>query len=330
LRIDPGTPVTNTVSLVAMTNFWRYFFNHTDQGTAWRAPGFDDGAWSNGLALLYLEEDPLPAPKNTLLPGAPTALPITSYFRARFRFDPPNPSHIASVSLIARTVVDDGVACYLNGSDLLRLGVDANATFTTDANRTVGNAALEGPFEVSGTSLVLGDNVLAAELHQSSASSADAAFGMSLDAMVVVRTPDTNPADGGGGFADTRRDRAPARLDLRGVRFAVTGVEVNDLLINGAPATGTAGRFAPGIPVHVSAAAGWHGPRRVGRGARHRGPGRDPESVWRGSWTFALDSATPHLPSSSTNSWRPTLASPMTRTARRPTGSNCSIRTLFR
>jgi len=31
---------------------WKYWDLGTDQGTAWRAPAYNDGSWSNGLAQL--------------------------------------------------------------------------------------------------------------------------------------------------------------------------------------------------------------------------------------------------------------------------------------
>src|SRR5687767_9904937 len=43
---------TDTVELIAARSVWKYLDNGSDQGTAWRAPGFDDSDWESGPAEL--------------------------------------------------------------------------------------------------------------------------------------------------------------------------------------------------------------------------------------------------------------------------------------
>src|SRR5262249_13351454 len=78
--------------------------------------------------------------------------------------------------------IDDGAVFYLNGQEIYRLamptGIITQATFAT---RTVGDAALEGPFDVPAAGLVRGDNVLAVEVHQANTTSSDIVFGMAAD-----------------------------------------------------------------------------------------------------------------------------------------------------
>jgi hypothetical protein len=50
LTVDPGILATQTVSLVVMTNTWRYDQSGTDLGTVWVAPGYADVAWPAGPA----------------------------------------------------------------------------------------------------------------------------------------------------------------------------------------------------------------------------------------------------------------------------------------
>ena len=55
-------------------------------------------------------------------------------------------------------MLDDGAIVYLNGGEAYRLGLSGNSPLYTDfANRTVGDAALEGPAKPDGlTNLVSG------------------------------------------------------------------------------------------------------------------------------------------------------------------------------
>ena len=170
-----GTNVTTvTLPLLGITDTWRFWTNG-DQGIAWRAPSFDDAAWPSGRALLYHEDAALPAPKNTPLPLGRT----TYYFRAHFAF----PTNTAGVRLSLHPVVDDGAVFWLNGQELTRTGMPAgNPAFSTFASRNVGDAAYEGPYDLPADLLRQGDNVLAVEVHQITASSSDIVFGAALDA----------------------------------------------------------------------------------------------------------------------------------------------------
>ena len=51
LTITTPAP-SSTATLVAAGSIWRYLDNGTNQGTAWRAAGFNDSTWASGPALL--------------------------------------------------------------------------------------------------------------------------------------------------------------------------------------------------------------------------------------------------------------------------------------
>lgn len=180
---NPGAPpavnvTTLRLPLLSLTNVWRYYQN----GPAppdWAAPAFADTAWPAGEALLYVENSSLPAPKNT-----PLALGRTTYyFRAHFDF----PTNTAGFRLEARTVVDDGAVLHLNGQEIFRLGMPPGpVNYATDADRTVGTARVEGPFEIVAPNLVEGDNVVAVEVHQANSASSDIVFGLQLDAVLTI------------------------------------------------------------------------------------------------------------------------------------------------
>lgn len=236
LAIDFGMPgPAQTNRLVEVTNVWRYNVNKTNLPSNWTAPGYPDSAWPQGAGLLYLEESALPAPKLTALPITAGSTPTTCYFRTLFTNSIVNPF---ALNLVVNTVVDDGIVCYLNGQKAFRLGVaDGDVTYDTLSDRTVGNAAWEGPAGFEATNLLAGANVLAAEVHQVNTSSTDVVMGLTLDAVWQPRFRDSNapvvvnvlPAPG----------ETVTSLSQIEVQFSepVQGVDAADLLVNGAPAT---------------------------------------------------------------------------------------------
>lgn len=172
------------------TTLWRYEQSGTDLGTSWRSSIYDDSAWSSGAALLGVSSGPLPEPIRTSLTAASNKL--TFYFRRSFW----RPATVTNTLLRLRPVVDDGAVFWLNGAELLRVGLTNQPVgFTTRASRAVGLASYEGPFDLPGTSLVPGKNLLAAEVHQADATSPDVVFGMALEALVLPsQLPVTNAA----------------------------------------------------------------------------------------------------------------------------------------
>ncbi len=167
-----------TGTLIDITDPWKYDQSGNDLGTTWRLPAYNDNAWPAGAALLYVETATLPEPKNTALAFTPSPQ-TTFYFRKSFNFTG-NP---ATTALTAQLIVDDGAIVYLNGIEVLRLGIPADPVdYSTFANRSVGDAVYEGPFTLPGNVLVQGVNVIAVEVHQVSPTSSDIVFGMSLEA----------------------------------------------------------------------------------------------------------------------------------------------------
>src|SRR5262249_22292888 len=119
---------------------------------------------------LPLTEDLVGTCLNTLSNAAGTAQYSAAYFRTRFYFSGDTAHSVLSIQPI---IVDDGAVCYLNGSELFRLGMpDGPVSYATLANRTVGLAVPEFR-ELAPRGLVQGENVLAVEVHQDSLFSAD-------------------------------------------------------------------------------------------------------------------------------------------------------------
>jgi hypothetical protein len=177
---NPGPAVSSqTLTLVALTNVWRYNEVSNLTSVNWTATAYPDSNWLSGAALLYHDSDPLPGPTNTDL----TLGRNTYYFRTHFNFS----GHPAGAALLLSPFVDDGAVFYLNGERLYTLAITNDpVTYSTPASRNVNNAVLEGPFSVSASNLVQGDNVLAVEVHQISQTSGDIVFGVQLSAAITA------------------------------------------------------------------------------------------------------------------------------------------------
>jgi hypothetical protein len=186
LELLPQTPNTPTEqTLVPACSVWNYLDNGSNQGTAWRAANFNDAAWASGAAELgYGDGDEA----TRINAGTSGSRPITTYFRRSFTVT--DPSRITSLTLSLRR--DDGAIVYLNGQEVARSNLPSGAiTYTTRALTNVGGGDESRwfAFSVPPDRLVAGTNVIAVEVHQSSATSSDVSFDLELKAMISA-----NPA----------------------------------------------------------------------------------------------------------------------------------------
>ena len=186
-----------TVKLAAIDTLtmWRYDRTGRDLGSEWRQPGYDDSTWPQGPALIADEPTATVEPIRTRISrfNDAGAYVRTFYFRTHFDFGTVSPA----VKLKLRHVVDDGAIFYLNGVEIHRFGIGAGVVvdYLTDAGGH--ENTYEGPYDIPLDNLLEGDNVLAAEVHQSGGGSSDMVFGAELIATVpVVRTVMTIARDG--------------------------------------------------------------------------------------------------------------------------------------
>src|ERR1019366_8720890 len=169
---DGPTPPRVLVPLAAS---WKYWANGSDQGTAWRDPGFDDSSWSSGAAQLgYGDGD-----EQTIVSyGANlNSKYLTTYFRKTFVAT--NVNCIAGATL--KLVVDDGANVFLNGSAIANVNLNSGAAYNTPA--TAMPAALRDTwqsFAVNPKLLCEGTNTLAVEVHLASAVSNSLSFDLQL------------------------------------------------------------------------------------------------------------------------------------------------------
>lgn len=176
------------VSLIPSGAHWKYH----DQGTRpaeWSTEVFDDNLWPEGPAQLgYGEGD-----EQTVVSYGPNASNkfITTYFRKTFTVA----DTVGLLQLNGSMLVDDGAVLYLNGTEMTRINMPGGAITNSTLALT---AAAEGAY----TSFVIpkglvkpGNNVLAIEVHQNSATSTDLSFDLSLSTVrlgeVTIKTSTT-------------------------------------------------------------------------------------------------------------------------------------------
>jgi hypothetical protein len=175
------------VLAIDATTMWRYSNVAADLGTAWKETAFDDSAWPEGAALLGAESGALVEPiRTTLIRTGPAAEEIvTDYFRARFNLT----ELPAGGRMLLRFVVDDGAVFYINGAEAYRFEIaEGPVDATTLAASHEGRDHYDGPFLLVLDNLVVGENVIAAEVHQTTADSSDSVFGAEL-AVVTSTSP---------------------------------------------------------------------------------------------------------------------------------------------
>src|SRR5688572_15189817 len=157
--LSASPQVSAQLTLVATNANWRYWDQGTDEGTAWRAGGFNDSGWSNGIPQLgYGDND-----ETTVVGYGPDQNNkyVTTYFRHTFNVD--NAFDLTNV--LMRVLRDDGVVVYLNGTEVLRNNMPAgDILFSTFAVSVVDDATVFGHPEP--TLLVNGLNTIAVEIHQ--------------------------------------------------------------------------------------------------------------------------------------------------------------------
>ena len=168
-------PVETTV--VPAGSSWRWRYDAAVPDPAWNALAFDASSWNLGDAVLGFPAGGVATNVDTYASTADR--PKAAYFVRRFTV--PDPAEV--VRLVLRTVADDGVVVYVNGTEVARAnmptGPITNQTFASSARRTsVANTA-PVVVEVPVGLLVTGENVVAAETHLNYRGTADISFDLS-------------------------------------------------------------------------------------------------------------------------------------------------------
>ncbi|MFT5496187.1 MAG: hypothetical protein ACI9TH_001585, partial [Kiritimatiellia bacterium] len=178
-NVQGTVPLNKQLVILPAGSIWKYLDDGSDQGTAWRAPAFNDSTWASGPAQLGYGDGDEATVVNF---GIATNKFITTYFRTTVQID--NPAEFEALTV--RLMRDDGAVVYLNGVEVVRdrmLLPPATIQFDTFADLPAVNNANESAFNdfiTNATAMVSGLNTLAVEMHQASITSSDISFDLVL------------------------------------------------------------------------------------------------------------------------------------------------------
>ncbi|MEP6724501.1 MAG: metallophosphoesterase family protein, partial [Bacteroidota bacterium] len=165
---------------------WKYLDNGTNQGTAWVPAAFSDASWKTGsgkfgygdpvTTIVYSGCPPSNYPAAEVAAPACATKSITTYFRKTFNIT--GVSGYSSFTISAYR--DDGIAVYVNGTEVVRDLLAAGATYTTLASSASDDGQVINTYSVPALPFVEGANTISVEMHQTAANSTDISFDMQL------------------------------------------------------------------------------------------------------------------------------------------------------
>ena len=179
LFVVPASATSGTnVTLIPLGSAWKYLDDGSNQGTAWRAPAFNDAGWSNGLAQLGYGDSPVDEMTRIRRTNSAGTTNITFYFRRAV----PVADASSLTSARIRLLRDDAGVVYLNGNEVFRsanlpafpAAIGHLTTATATGENTIDTAT------INSTNIVAGNNVVAVEIHQESIGSSDVSFDFDL------------------------------------------------------------------------------------------------------------------------------------------------------
>ena len=209
-----------TITVIPAGSDWNYSDTGEDLEGAWREIEFDDSEWPSGAAELgYGDDDEV---TEVSFGEDADDKHITTYFRHVFDMETQPAGPVSGLIDLQR---DDGAVVYFNGEEIFRDNMPGGSI----GAETYASSAIAGAAESNWTAhaveldVQLGSNVLAVEIHQSSSTSSDISFDLSL-AMTVL-------------FDDILTTDNPLELSLVGdagyfARYAATGECILPLIMS--------------------------------------------------------------------------------------------------
>ena len=197
----PDVSLPPAKNYVSLGDTWKYNDKNLDFGVEFSRIGFDDSSWLSAPGIFGVDTRTFPDPGlQTPLNRDSANNLLTYYFRKKFDFkDDPIGSLIT-----LEAILDDGARFWINGQEIQRVrlpAAPAEVDWKTRASSSVSfrdEGKLLPVVTIDGSGiLVEGTNVLAVDLHNSSAGSSDIAMGATLD---IAAQPS---GAGGGGIGST-------------------------------------------------------------------------------------------------------------------------------
>lgn len=174
--VAPQTgPLASGTTVLRAGSTWSYYEQATAPDTTWSSTSFDSSAWPTGKGVLGWGTGDI----TTQIPAPSTGRPVTTYFRGSFSIDA---GTLPSTGLTLTTRADDGIAVYVNGTEVgrsnLPTGTLTPSTYALSAPSTATATANPVHFTVPSSLLVEGTNVIAVEVHSNYKSTPSGSFDL--------------------------------------------------------------------------------------------------------------------------------------------------------
>ncbi len=186
ITVTAPAPPPVALTFAPTGSVWRYFCTNVGTPAGWQNSGFNDSTWSSGNARLGFNAGN--SGIATVIYGGPSSARYpTAYFRKSFVVN--DPAAVTNLTLaLAR---DDGALVYLNGTEIMRDNITNGVApyYSMLATNASDNGTTYYTFTVPPSGLVPGTNIIAAEVHQTSASSSDLIFDLGLNGLASTNRP---------------------------------------------------------------------------------------------------------------------------------------------
>ena len=181
----PLTSFSQT-TLIPFNSSWKYKDDGVDQGTGWRASGYDDSGWASGNGQLGFGYPGITTTLNSCAnPPTCNQRHITNYFRRKITI----PDVTSFTNFLFDMFRDDGVVIYVNGTEVYRNGLGGTVIYTTLASPNISNnadAVHSTTLSAAASLFVTGENTIAVEVHQSSLTSSNILWDLKLVGLPVT------------------------------------------------------------------------------------------------------------------------------------------------
>jgi len=180
VTVSMAGKVSQQEQFVEKGDYWKFDDGGSEPADGWETLTFADASWQEGLAKFgYGDNDET---TTVSFGGSSSNRQITTYFRRRFYLEDAADYSALNASLL----VDDGAVIYLNGTEVQRVNMPAGAIeYSTRASNSIGDEDEETFFDwaLDPADLVNGENIIVVEVHQSSSTSSDLGFDLTLSAL---------------------------------------------------------------------------------------------------------------------------------------------------
>lgn len=169
---------SSSSTLMAANATWKYYDKGSLDNTQWKSESFSDASWSSGAAPLGYANDGRTLGTRINYGGNSNNKYPTYYFRKTISLSKePMSSDIFTLDF----TIDDGCVIYVNGVEASRYNMPGGTiSYSTWASTYANNNPDTGSITLDPSLFHKGNNVIAVEVHNNSATSTDIEWGASL------------------------------------------------------------------------------------------------------------------------------------------------------